>query len=121
MEPGADYTPDALSISSKTLSPKEKTLYREMIGSLMYVAVMIRPDIAYTISTLSQYMESPHITHLAAIKCAFAYLSGTKDLKLVLGGKKPSIIGFIDTNWASNLYCHSISGFAFFVGCGITS
>ena len=66
-------------------------------------------------------MESPHITHLTAIKHVFAYLSGTKDLKLVLGGKKPGIIGFIDADWASNLYHHSISGFAFFVSCGITS
>jgi hypothetical protein len=53
MEPGADYTPDAPSVLSKTLSPKEKTLYREMIGSLMYVAVMTCPHIAYAVSTLS--------------------------------------------------------------------
>jgi hypothetical protein len=82
---------------------------------------MTRPDIAYAVSTLSQYMESPHTTHLAAVKRIFAYLSGTKNLKLVLGGKEPGIIGFTDTNWASNLYRHSISGFVLFVSCGITS
>jgi hypothetical protein len=66
-------------------------------------------------------MESPHTTHLAAVKCVFAYLSGMKNLKLVLGGKEPGIIGFTDADWASNLHCHSISSFAVFVGCGITS
>jgi hypothetical protein len=87
----------------------------------MYVTVMTRPDIAYAVSTLSQYMESPHTTHLTAVKRVFAYLLGTKNLKLVLGGKDPGVLGFSDADWASNLHRHSISGFAFFVGCGAVS
>jgi hypothetical protein len=121
MEPSADYTPESPSVSSKTLLPKEKTLYREMIGSLMYVAVMTRPDIAYAVSTLSQYMEAPHTTHLVAVKHVFTYLLGTKDLKLVLGGKDPGVLGFSDADWASSIHRHSISGFALFVGCGAVS
>ena len=87
----------------------------------MYVAIMTHPDVAYAVSTLSQYMESPHTTHLTAVKRVLAYLSEIKDLKLVLGGKDPSVLGFSDADWASNLHRHSISGFAFFVGCGIIS
>ena len=92
-----------------------------MIGSLMYIAVMTRPDISYAVSTLSQYLEMPHTTHLTAVRRVFAYLSGTKDLKLVLGGKDPGLIGFSDADWASNLHRHSISGLALFVGCGTVS
>jgi hypothetical protein len=36
MEPGTNYTPESPSVSSKALLPKEKTLYLEMIRSLMY-------------------------------------------------------------------------------------
>jgi hypothetical protein len=121
MEPGADLTIDSPSVSPKSLSPNEKTLYREMIGSLMYVAVMTRPDISYAISTLSQHMEAPRTTHLVAVKRVFAYLSGTRQLKLVLGDKNPRIIGFSDADWASNTHRFSISGFTFFVGAGIVS
>jgi len=85
----------------------------------MYVAVMTRPDIAFAVSTLSQYLEDPRATHLVAVRRIFRYLKGTKDLKLVLGGKKPGIIGFSNADWAQSTSRHSISGFAFFVGLGI--
>jgi hypothetical protein len=48
-------------------------------------------------------------------------LSGTKGLKLVLGGSDKSIIGYTDSDWASQIHRHSISGFAFFVGNGVVS
>jgi hypothetical protein len=128
MEPSVDLTPDSPSVSPKLLTPHEKTTYREMIGSLMYLSTMTRPDITYAVSTLSQYLESPHTTHLEAVKRVFRYLIGTKQLKLVLGGdclsttsNSNGIIGFSDADWASQLHRHSISGFAFFVGIGAVS
>jgi hypothetical protein len=120
MEPGADYHLDSPSISPTSLTPAENTTFREMIGSLMYCATMTRPDIAYAVSMLSQFLESPRTTHLKAAKRVFCYLSGTKHLKLVLGGNS-SIAGFSDSDWASQLHRHSISGFAFFVGLGAVS
>ena len=36
----------------------DPTLYRQLIGSLMYL-VNIRPDISFAINTLSQYMVEP--------------------------------------------------------------
>jgi hypothetical protein len=52
----------------------------------MYVTVMTRPDLAFAVLTLSQYLKSPHSTHLRAVTCVFQYLLGTKHLKLTLGG-----------------------------------
>jgi hypothetical protein len=120
MEPGADYHPDSPSISPTMLTPAEKMTYREMIGSLMYCATMTCPDIAYAVSTLSQYLESPRTTHLKAVKHVFCYLLGTKHLKLVLGGNT-TVAGFSDSDWASQIHQHSISGFAYFVGLGTVS
>ena len=128
MEPGADFTPDSPSVSPTLLTPSEKTTYREMIGSLMYLSTMTRPDITFTVSTLSQYLDSPHTTHLEAVKRVFRYLIGTKHLRLVLGGhclaggsNASGVLGFSDADWASHLHRHSISGFAFFVGTGVVS
>ena len=120
MEPSADYHPDSPSVSLTLLSPAKKTTYREMIGSLMYCATMTHPDIAYAVSMLSQFLESPRIIHLKSVKHVFCYLLGTKHLKLVLGGNT-TVIGFSDADWASQRHRHSISGFAYFVSLGTIS
>jgi hypothetical protein len=87
----------------------------------MYAAVMTCPDIAFAVSTLSQYLDAPRTTHFHAVTRVFHYLSGTKDLKLVLGGSDTTIVGYSDSDWASQIHRHSISGFAFFVGKGVVS
>ena len=128
MEPGINLTPELPSVLPTLLTSSEKSTYREMIGSLLYLSTMMRLDITYTISTLSQYLDSPHSTHLEAVKQIFRYLINTKHLQLVLGGScltdtntTSGILGFLDADWASQLHCHSISRFAFFIGVGAIS
>ena len=82
---------------------------------------MTRPDISFAVSHLSQYLDAPRTTHLHAVTRVFRYLSGTKDLKLVLGGLDSTVVGYSDSDWASQTHRHSISGFAFFVGKGVVS
>ena len=94
---------------------------QEMIGCLMYTAIMTCPDISFTVSSLSQYLNAPCTTHLQAVTRVFRYLSGTKDLKLILGGLKPSIHGYSNSDWASQAHRHSISGFTFIIGMGVVS
>ena len=121
MEASIDLNFDSTHVSAIILTPTEKTKYREMIGCLMYAAVMTRPDIAFAVSNLSQYLDAPRTTHILAVTRVFRYLSGTKDFKLVLGGPDPTIFGYSDSDWASQIHRHSISGFAFFVGLGVVS
>jgi hypothetical protein len=87
----------------------------------MYLSVMTRPDITYAVSTLSQQLENPSITHLEFARRVIRYLKGTKNLRLILGGTTPSLCGYSDADWASTLNRHSISGFAFFLGNGSVS
>lgn len=54
----------------------EPTMYRQLIGSLMYL-VNTRPDISFVVSTLSQFMIEPRYEHWAATKHALRYLKGT--------------------------------------------
>jgi hypothetical protein len=82
---------------------------------------MICPDIVFTVSSLSQYVEALRTTHLTAITQVFHYLLGTKDLKLVLVGTHSKISGYSDADWASHMHCHSISGFAYHLGIGAVS
>ena len=59
MEPGADFTADSPSVSSTLLTAAKKMIYREMIGSLMYLAIMMCPNISFAITSLSQYLNAP--------------------------------------------------------------
>lgn len=51
--------------------------YREAVGSLMYLGIGTRPDIAFALSTVSQYLESPDKIHWSAVKRILKYLKGT--------------------------------------------
>ena len=58
------------------------TMYRQMIGSFMYVMNAI-PYICFSANTLSQFlMDSRHVDHLVAAKKVLRYLKGTVDYGL---------------------------------------
>ena len=59
-----------------------KVPYAQCVGSLMYLAVATRPDIAYAVGVLSRFSVSPGPEHWKAVKHLFRYLKGTMDLKM---------------------------------------
>ncbi|XP_060960840.1 secreted RxLR effector protein 161-like [Cannabis sativa] len=59
-----------------------KIPYANAIGSVMYVMVSTRPDLAYAISVLSRFMTNPGKTHWLAMKWLLRYLIGTTKLRL---------------------------------------
>jgi len=75
--------------------------YASVMGSLMYVMVCTRPDLAYAVSTVSRFMSNPGKQHWEAIKWVLKYLRGTTELGLVfqkLKTWKPKILqGYVDT------------------------
>jgi len=64
--------------------------YRKVIGSLMYAALGMRPDIVFMVSFLSQFMQNPGWPHWEAVKCVLHYLKGTQNHILQIGGRHPS-------------------------------
>ncbi|GJZ57118.1 retrovirus-related pol polyprotein from transposon TNT 1-94 [Tanacetum coccineum] len=54
----------------------DATLYRGMIGSLMYLT-SIRPDLIYAVCLCARYQANPTEKHLQAVKRIFRYLKGT--------------------------------------------
>jgi len=59
--------------------------YHETIGSLMYAVLGMHPDIAFSVSFLSQFMQNPGRPHWEAVKRVFRYLKGMQDHSLVIG------------------------------------
>jgi hypothetical protein len=50
-----------------------------MIGSLMYLASAIRPDISFTVSKLSRFASNLRDDHWRALEQVMHYLVGTMD------------------------------------------
>ncbi|MBW0577053.1 hypothetical protein O181_116768 [Austropuccinia psidii MF-1] len=84
--------------------------------------INLGPDLAYSTSLLSQFLDSPSDDHVAAFKRILRYLQRTKGFLLVLGGNNPSSIisGFTDSDWGSNYDGKSFSGFGVLFGGLIT-
>ena len=56
-----------------------RPLYRPLIGSLLYAAVLTRPDIAAEVAVLSQFLANPTQVHWDAAVRVLAYLKHTPE------------------------------------------
>lgn len=59
----------------------DATRYRRVLGRLQYLS-FTRPDIAYAVNKLSQFMQAPSDLHWKAMKRVLRYLRGTIQLGL---------------------------------------
>jgi hypothetical protein len=62
-----------LSVSSSDSNEIDLTLYKHLIGSLMYL-VKTRLDVCYAVSTLIQFMSQRRHTHWIDAKHVLRYL-----------------------------------------------
>ncbi|GJT50026.1 ribonuclease H-like domain-containing protein, partial [Tanacetum coccineum] len=67
------------------------TEYQKLIGKLIYLTTT-RPDIAYTVSCLSQFMHNPLKSHLKTALKVIRYLKGSPDLWFLGKVKKQNTI-----------------------------
>jgi hypothetical protein len=89
------------------------TEYQQGIGSLMFAMIFTRPDIAFTIGKLSQYMSDPAEHHGHALKNLLRYLRSTVTMKLRYGpgGEHSQFVVYSDADWASDMVDRkSVSG-----------
>jgi hypothetical protein len=61
----------------------DASLYQQIVGSINYLVTATRPDLAYTITHLSQYNSNPSKTHLSLVKRVLQYLKGTREYSLL--------------------------------------
>jgi hypothetical protein len=81
----------------------DATLYRQIIGSLMYLT-NTRPDICFAVNALSQFLVEPRHVHLVAAKHVMRYLKGTIDYCLSYDGDhKFTLCGYTNADWAGSV------------------
>ena len=98
--------------------------YREAIGSLLFLAVRTRPDIAVAVSILSKHVQCPRPCHWEGIKRVLRYLKGTMSMGLTYNGEdsSPALKIYCDADWATDPEDrHSRSGVVCFLGKNLVS
>jgi hypothetical protein len=109
-------------LQNRTSETMDVTLYRKMVGSLMYLMNM-RPDICFVVNTMSQYMEHPKQVHLVTAKHVIRYLKGTLDygIKYVIDHEF-GLYGYSDSDWVGNILDRkSTSAYCFNIGSSMVS
>lgn len=78
--------------------------YREAIGSLMYLTIGSRPDIAYAVGKLARFCEKPKLKHWMAVKRLLRYVKGTSNMGLSYNGfNEEGVVGYTDSDWAGDV------------------
>ena len=122
MEPNVQFSIDQCPSTPNQLARMKGVPYSEAVGSVLWPVVVSRPDVAYAIGVLAQFIQNPGLAHWEALKRLINYLGWTKDLWLTFRGQSKTMMeGFCDADWASNKHRHSISGYSFHFGCGAIS
>ena len=103
-----------------TAKDKFRTNYQAMVGSLIYLMIGSRPDIAWSVTCLSQYMQNPTQLHVDACKHIFRYLLGTLNARITYdSGKNSGLIGYSDADWGENRdNWRSMTGYVFLMADG---
>ena len=96
LEVNARYTP-----SDGTPLP-DPALFRSVVGSLVYLTIT-RPDIAYVVHIVSQFISSPTSIHWAAVMRIIRYLRGTLYQSLLFSSTSSlELRAFSDADWAGD-------------------
>ena len=95
--------------------------YREAVSSLMYAALGTRPNISYTISTISRFCSNPRTPHWEAVRQIYRYLIGTKDLRLTYGWTRKLLQGYTDADGSMSKDQKAVSEYTFLSDGGFVS
>ncbi|PRQ57406.1 putative RNA-directed DNA polymerase [Rosa chinensis] len=99
------------------------TTFRELVGSLQYLTIT-RPDIAFAVNTISQFMSQPRVSHLVAVKRILRYVKGTLAHGLLFTPQRQPVAlsAYSDADWAGcPITRRSTSGYLVYLGSNLIS
>jgi hypothetical protein len=109
------FPSNATTCPINTASPTPGFNYRRGVGLLNYLVQCTQPDLAFTCSYLSHFLNNPTKTHQNHFLHFLCYLQHTKDFGLTLGAvtKPPStLVAYSDSSYATATQAYSFAGSA---------
>ncbi|MBW0476330.1 hypothetical protein O181_016045 [Austropuccinia psidii MF-1] len=90
-------------------SQEERSAFEELevnycsaVGSLSYLSSATQPDLSFSVSALSQFLEKPGIKHWNAFLHVLKYLKGTQNVGLTYDGNKcEAPVAYCDADWGN--------------------
>ncbi|KAK3023275.1 hypothetical protein RJ639_044246 [Escallonia herrerae] len=100
----------------------DPTLYRTLVGSLVYLTVT-RPNIAYVVHLVSQFLFAPHTTQFHTVLHILRYIKGTLFHGLHFSSNSSlELHAYSNADWAGDPTDRLFTtGFCFFLGTSIIS
>ena len=117
MPPGCDLFRKAKE-GGEEMSPEDAYdgPYREKVGSLLYLALITRPDIACAVGKVAQFSNCPTVQANRAVDHIFRYVNGTRHLGITLGPDVEPLHTFCDAAHTTDPGLKSITGFMIRLG-----
>ncbi|CAM8905835.1 unnamed protein product [Rhodiola kirilowii] len=110
-------------LSLSTTSPiTDPAVYRKLVGILIYLTIT-RPDLAFAVHTLSQFMANPTEDHLKAAHRLLRYIKLAPAQGIFFSAESDLCLsGFCDADWAScPLTRRSVTGYCMLLGSSVIS
>ncbi|KAK4362332.1 hypothetical protein RND71_017573 [Anisodus tanguticus] len=93
---------EGLKLSANNEDPLiDQVAYQKLIGKLLYLN-MTRPDISFSVQTLSQFLQQPKKSHMEATLRVVRYLKGQPDQGILLSSNESQLAtAYCDADWAA--------------------
>ena len=102
------------------LDEKKAKMYQKLVGSLLYLANLTRPDLSFSVNTCARFMSAPTKNHWDAARQIGGYLANTLNYGLVYGTETElEMYGMVDADFAGagiGDRKRSTSGYCFIYG-----
>ena len=109
---------------STAATDDEHSQYRSIVGALLFLSILTRPDITETVTRLCRYMHAPTAAQLKDAIYVLRYLKGTADMGITFRAVPGTLTlsGYSDSNFTTpDSNGKSISGYIFSMGSGAIS
>jgi histone deacetylase 1/2 len=109
-------------VSGELLGPEDSTKYRSIVGALQYLT-LTRPDIAFSVNKVCQFLHAPTTVHWTAVKRILRYVRDTVGIGITFQPSSSTFLSaFSDADWTGCIDDRrSTGGFAIFIGPNLVS
>jgi len=105
------FEKSSTSTTADVLTTMAKKPYRQLVGALLYLSRMTRPDIAFAVAQASQVCADPRPSHWIKLLKVLQYLCGNRNFGINFKKSEDTLHAFSDADWANDTHDRrSVSG-----------